>query len=58
MVAGYLVPDYLLKGHAEKWIAGFSPGLILSVRYNPVKPADSVLHEDEQSAAAPASRPS
>jgi hypothetical protein len=55
--SGKLQRTYLLKGHGEKWLGGFPAGLVLAVRYNPAKPADSVLHEDEQSAAS-ASRPS
>lgn len=46
---------FLLKGAAEKWIARFSNGCPLTVRYNPSNVHDSVLLEADHPAPAPRS---
>jgi len=46
--SGQLKREYMLFGRGEKWLANFPNGTSLVVRYNPAKPADSVLFENEQ----------
>jgi len=48
---GVLRRRFLLKGKADKWIAGYTRGQ-LTVRYNPNAPKDSVLLEGDQTPAA------
>jgi hypothetical protein len=45
---GRLTRDYFLPGRAEKWIARYPHGRVLTIRVNPARVADSVLIEDEQ----------
>ncbi len=58
--SGTLQRTFMMKGSADKWIRKYARGGPLSLRYNPEKPKDSVLHEDEQPTAAlePEQRPS
>src|SRR6478609_11834005 len=49
---GVLRRRFLLKGKADKWIAGYTRGQLLTVRYNPNAPKDSVLLEGDQTPAA------
>jgi hypothetical protein len=46
---GKLRRTYLLKGHADKWVALYPQGRAITIRRNPDHPADVVLFEDEQS---------
>lgn len=48
---GSLRRRFILKGRADKWIAGFAGGDSLTVRYNPQKPKDSVLLESDHAAS-------
>jgi hypothetical protein len=46
---------FILKGRADKWIAGFAKSKVLTVRYNPEKARDSVLLESDHVGAGSAS---
>lgn len=52
--SGHLRRSFMLHGRAHKWVERFPKDIVLSVRYDPVKPHDSVLFEDEQPIARPA----
>jgi hypothetical protein len=49
---GRLQRSFLRKASADKWIANFTSGLPLTVRYNPGKADDSVIFEAEQTVPA------
>jgi hypothetical protein len=46
--SGSVRRSFLIKGKADKWIGNYAHGQPLMIRYNPDKPKDSVLFEDEQ----------
>jgi Protein of unknown function (DUF3592) len=46
--SGRLRHTSLLKKSVEKWIGNYKTGIPLTIRYNPGKPKDSVLFENEQ----------
>ncbi len=46
--SGGLSRSFLLKARADRWIGNYAIGQRVMVRYNPAKPRDSVIFEDEQ----------
>ena len=50
--SGVLRNNFMLESRAKKWTDKFTSGLPLQIRYNPAKPKDSVLFEDEQAGMA------
>jgi hypothetical protein len=46
--SGGLCRSFLLKARANRWIGNYAVGQRIMVRYNPAKPRNSVIFEDEQ----------
>jgi len=46
--SGAMRRRFILKGRADKWIAGFADSKALTVKYNPEKAKDSVLLDSDR----------
>jgi hypothetical protein len=46
--SGRVSHSSLLKKSSEKWIGNYNCGVVVTIRYDPGKPKDSVLFESDQ----------